>query len=491
MAKLSAKLTQKQKPLISIQSWKSSAPPNPKSSKSVIPKAFTNRVTGNVTVRVKTDLYQVTDTCTNSAPSTISQSKSWKEKCAKSSSTPSKAQTMSPLKSQLQSKLFNSPKVGHHDRLGYSTPNRIQGNVTSRVKTELCPVIEVCTAATLPVSSPKSQSKSTKEKFEERIKKSALTPSKMLPITPMKAQIKQQPFDSKNYHQNSTSLMSADMQRVKVEIGRSSSPSYGQSLIPRPQHIPSPHSQLANFGYQHHLATTPSKDQSKTPDRQHPNVTNRVKYEIGREYSPNPHQGQLPPSALRFPFASPQKRFLDELDNNSPVAKRHRLSLDSRIGMESRRTVASPFPPSALSMQQQQQHPHLSAIHQRLSESPVGNQQPRRSSFSIDSIISKTDSRDYSSDRATPCSPRPVKPPTSQSETSSRITVPITPYTMRGIDQPGSLDPRLAHLAGIAANPHLGLSQISYGMNPFYAQYLAMASQLSAPPGKFYFQFYF
>ena len=114
--------------------------------------------------------------------------KSWKEKCdaknAKSSSTPSKLQTSSPLKSQLQSKFFESPKIGHQDRLGYSTPNRIHGNVTSRVKTELCPVIEVCTAATLPVSSPKSQSKSTKDKFEERIKKSALTPSKMLPITP-------------------------------------------------------------------------------------------------------------------------------------------------------------------------------------------------------------------------------------------------------------------------------------------------------------------
>jgi hypothetical protein len=66
---------------------------------------------------------------------------------------------------------------------------------------------------------------------------------------------------------------------------------------------------------------------------------------------------------------------------------------------------------------------------------------------------------------------------------SAPLVVPITPYTSRGLDPRTPLDPRLAHLAGVAADPRLGLSpaaSMGFMMNPYYSQYLATASHLAA-----------
>ena len=105
-----------------------------------------------------------------------------------------------------------------------------------------------------------------------------------------------------------------------------------------------------------------------------------------------------------------------------------------------------------------------------------GSPQPnRRASFSIESIINRNVRPDYPEDSS---SPKPGHPD------PAKISVPITPYLMRGVDPQALLDHRLAHLAGVAANPHLGLSQLGYLMNPFYPQFMAMASHLNPPPGK-------
>jgi hypothetical protein len=151
---------------------------------------------------------------------------------------------------------------------------------------------------------------------------------------------------------------------------------------------------------------------------------------------------------------------LDELDSSAPVAKRHRLSLDSRlVGLRE-----SPL-----------LHPAL-----RQEQEPRSSPQPanRRASFSIDSIMNKSQGQPG---RTSPPEAAPLVPVLPASD-RPKISVPITPYSMRGMDPQLSLDPRVAHLAGVAANPHLGLSQIGY-INPFYAQYLAMASQLSGSTG--------
>ena len=42
--------------------------------------------------------------------------------------------------------------------------------------------------------------------------------------------------------------------------------------------------------------------------------------------------------------------------------------------------------------------------------------------------------------------------------TTPSILVPITPYHNRGMDPNTPIDPRLAHLAGLTANPTLGLT---------------------------------
>jgi hypothetical protein len=65
------------------------------------------------------------------------------------------------------------------------------------------------------------------------------------------------------------------------------------------------------------------------------------------------------------------------------------------------------------------------------------------------------------------------------------LVVPITPYSSRGLDPRTPIDPRLAHLAGVAADPRLGLSPASMGymMNPFYSSYLASHMAAAAAAG--------
>ncbi len=135
---------------------------------------MTNRLPGNITVRVKTELYPVSDSGVSGTclPSTVSSTiKNWKDRAtsvtssAATTTTPNKN---SPMKSQKHKTLFDSPKSSNYGKSGYASPNRVQGTVTTRIKTELCPVTEVCTAATLPTPSPKSLSKSLKEKSENR-----------------------------------------------------------------------------------------------------------------------------------------------------------------------------------------------------------------------------------------------------------------------------------------------------------------------------------
>ena len=182
MANLSAKLKQKQKPLISIQSW-TGRTPVPKSSKTVTNRltgtgnTATNRLPGNITVRVKTELYPVSDSGVSgtSLPSTVSSAiKNWKDRATAMTSSATTTTTIpnknSPMKGQKHKPLFDSPKSGqsYYGKMGYASPNRVQGTVTTRIKTELCPVTEICTAATLPTPSPKSLSKSLKEKSENR-----------------------------------------------------------------------------------------------------------------------------------------------------------------------------------------------------------------------------------------------------------------------------------------------------------------------------------
>jgi len=242
----------------------------------------------------------------------------------------------------------------------------------------------------------------------------------------------------------------------------------------------------------------------------------RVKVEIGRQFSPTPHHMSQTPNLPTSPlqqqqqqqqqplndFASPRKRYLQDFDNTSPASKRHRLSTDSRgsggsgdggaasMGLPSNGAHGgggSPHPPHLF------MHPGGVASPPR----PAGNgQQPyRMSSFSIDSIISsgsREDRMDNSTSNQVISSPKPIKPvaltprrsPVTSQHSSTPLVVPITPYQSRGLDPRTPLDPRLAHLAGVAADPRLGLSpsaaSMSYLMNPFYSQYLATASHLAA-----------
>ena len=230
----------------------------------------------------------------------------------------------------------------------------------------------------------------------------------------------------------------------------------------------------------------------------------RVKVEIGRQFSPAHHLSQTPTSPLQqnpmgMDFASPRKRFLQEFDNLSPAAKRHRLSTDSR-GSGGSADSGAPAQPSNGGTGS----PHLFMHPGGVASSPPrpagaghGNQPYRMSSFSIDSIISSS-SREDRPDNGSPMtssnvisSPKPIKPvaltprrsPVTSQHSNTPLVVPITPYTSRGLDPRTPLDPRLAHLAGVAADPRLGLSpaaSMGFMMNPYYSQYLATASHLAA-----------
>ncbi len=102
------------------------------------------------------------------------------------------------------------------------------------------------------------------------------------------------------------------------------------------------------------------------------------------------------------------------------------------------------------------------------------------SSFSIDSLISnRRQELDLKSSNPNSSPVRPVPlPPTTTSRPSapSPPLVPISPYTSRSIPPSLSqIDPHLAHLAGVAADPRLGLSPSlsSVMQNPYYAAHMS------------------
>jgi len=297
-------------------------------------------------------------------------------------------------------------------------PNSSSG---MRVKSELCPVTETCTAATMPPSSPSTAAKTPKHKADSRNALVTTTSMKTLPITPTLARIKHEQSSGQ-----SPNLVSTDIHGMKVEIGRQYSPTH------------------------HMLPTSPLPD-----------------------------------------LATPRKRFLQDLENTSP-AKRHRLNTEYKtadiLSGFSNGGAASPHPPHLF------MPPHGIPSPPRQGN---GNQQQQKvSSFSIDSLMSgsKYDRVDYGPPSpVNVSSPKPVKPlamtprrsPAPSHQSSTPLVVPITPYSSRGIDPRTPIDPRLAHLAGVAADPRLGLSPAAtamagYMMNPFYSSYLATASQLAA-----------
>ncbi|CAB4056066.1 unnamed protein product [Lepeophtheirus salmonis] len=200
----------------------------------------------------------------------------------------------------------------------------------------------------------------------------------------------------------------------------------------------------------------------------------RIKIEISGPSSPD-----------RSHFTSPRKRALQQesLAETSPSHKRHRLSTDS---LGSRDGSNSPYPNNNNNVSASPPRHHYNHHHNG-----------RMSSFSIDSIISRDekearlirptalpaspsrlgdlrrefsiehDGLSHGSRTPTPASfhgsPAPSRRPLSPPSTSHTSTplVSITPYASRNVDH-SHMDPRLgpqlAHLAGLAADPRLGLT---------------------------------
>ena len=304
----------------------------------------------------------------------------------------------------------------------------------NKIKSELCPVTETCTAATLPPATPSTPNHKHRVKAEKTVSLStasglmAATPTaaKTLPITPTMARIKRDggslsagphTIHSSEFQSSSTSLISPDMQRVKVEIG----------------HSP--------FNFRN----TPPAEMPRLP-------TSPVSQ---MDMSGSPH------------FISPRKRSLLDQMNGSPSIKRHRMSTDSRGSSSEGGGAGSPS---------------LGA------SPPRHNNGGRVSSFSIDSIMSSSSSStNNASSGGGATVHRPVPLPASPARVASKsppvpttpLNIPITPYSARGTPQaPGGgamqLNPYLAHLAGVAANPNLGLSPSTHAQAVINYQYAAL-----------------
>ena len=361
----------------------------------------------------------------------------------------------------------NKPKIAQNTYVG--------GTVT-KIKSELCPVTETCTAATMPPATPSlaggggSSSPKHRIKTEKTVSlttgnlpSSPATPSssKTLPITPTIARIKRDGLGHPTPGGHSElSLISPDMQRVKVEIGHSN---YSPYRHPIPGDLAS------------RLPTSPVP---------HP-------MDVRDHAGPGSH------------FISPRKRsMLREFDNGSPSIKRGRLSTDSRGSSSEGGGAGSPASLFA-----------VAASPPRQNNGPGGG---RVSSFSIDSIMSNSSSGgggDNGTSKATPAVHRPVPIPASPAHLrtttptksparslspvstvgsgSTPLVVPITPYQSRGTPTPTPatpIDRRLLHLAGVTADPQFGLNPT---INPNFAMaavmnqmnlqhfYLAQAQQMA------------
>ena len=387
---------------------------------------------------------------------------------------------------------------------------------TRTVKSELCPVTETCTAATMPPSSPSSNRNKAKQTTShhksgishyrsealgtpstpEGIRKSVCSSPK--PITPTIARIKTDPSNPNmhRHHHTSTSLISPDLQRVRVDIGHA-------PLLPHHGHLMSNLQNSSLQGSKIEASNSPFRDTS--------------------------------------PFISPRKRMLLDQETNGSPSKKHRLSTDSGGSGGSSEGVRSGMG---------------SPLHQRVGSPAAGlsygasppripqGAQNKSNSFSIDSIMSSRTSQDERDAVTNSMKSNPIRPvaipaspmrisdikrdhereemihrsrSTSGSPphtpiqslqkggvspppmTTPSIVVPITPYQSRGMDPNTPIDPRLAHLAGLIADPRLGLtptrgSPFPYptaglggvpGINPYYPYQLAAAASaagLWTPP---------
>lgn len=366
------------------------------------------------------------------------------------------------------------------------------GNVT-KIKSELCPVTETCTAATMPPttpthaggggvggsgSSPKHRIKTEKTvslttaNLPGGVASSVGTPSssKTLPITPTIARIKRDAHGLGGGHTQSHSelnLMSSSpgMQRVKVEIG----------------HIPySPYGRQP--GAPVDMPRLPA-DMPRLPTSPVPHPAHPLDVRDGGQH-----------------FISPRKRsMLRDFDNGSPSSKRGRLSTDSRGSSSEGGGAGSPASLFA-----------AAASPPRQNNGGGG----RVSSFSIDSIMSNSSSGGGGATAVhrpvpIPASPahlrtttptkspaRSLSPVSTVGSASTPLIVPITPYQSRGTPTPSAggpatpIDRRLLHLAGVTADPQFGLNPtqnpnfamaaVMNQMNNYLAQqaYLAQAQQM-------------
>ncbi len=310
----------------------------------------------------------------------------------------------------------SKPASGLNANVVYNSNN---SSSVTKIKSELCPVTETCTAATMPPATPSMAGSTTPKQHRVKAEKTVslstanismggnTTPSsgKTLPITPTIARIKREGSQGHASSPHSElSLISPDMQRVKVEIG----------------HSP--------FNYR----PASANDLPRLPT------------------SPVPH----PLDIRDAHFISPRKRtLLREFENGSPSMKRHRLSTDSRGSSSEGGGAGSP------------------ALSAAAASPPRHNGGGRVSSFSIDSIMSSSSSVGTTVHRPVPipASPahlratpskspaRSLSPVSTPNNAQPPLVVPITPYQSRNIPST-PIHPGLAHLAGVAANPTLGLN---------------------------------
>ncbi|TRY78411.1 hypothetical protein TCAL_07841 [Tigriopus californicus] len=397
-------------------------------------------------------------------------------------------------------KLDNNPRPTHppSKRMNTNThvgngPNLISTHPTTgvtRVKSELCPVTETCTAATMPLPSQTGggsrNSGPNKMKAEQHRGSLGKVPhmspylpgsQKMMPITAIPARIKSEVGPQSII---SSSHVMPDMHRIKMEI--SGNP--GSGLLNR---------SLPNMSVSHSMS--PGLDP--------------------REPS----------------FISPRKRLLhhsfDVGKNGSSPAKKHRLSTDSRGSAGSSDGTSSPHVPIRNACQSPRASSgspfNLPALAASPPRAPVG----KSNSFSIDSIMNKGDQENrLVRPRPIPASPARVsdikrdmdmesnssRSPTPASSvmsgmraspvrTRSPPNVQLSTYAARSGAEVPYIDPYVAHLAGVAADPRLGLNhansnlRVPYSlgsmMNPlFHQQMLAnnavsslAASQLAAVSG--------
>lgn len=363
-------------------------------------------------------------------------------------------------------KLDNNPRPAHPPkRISTNThvgngPNLISTHPTTgvtRVKSELCPVTETCTAATMPLPSQTGggsrNSGPNKIKTEHRgslgkvPNMSSYLPGsqKMMPITAVPARIKSEVGPQSII---SSSHIMPDMHRIKMEI--SGTP--GSGLLNR---------SLPNMSASHSMS--PGMDP--------------------RESS----------------FISPRKRLLhhsfDVGKNGSSPAKKHRLSTDSRGSAGSSDGTSSPHVPMRNTCQSPRASSgspfNLPALAASPPRAPVG----KSNSFSIDSIMNKGDQenrlvrprpipagparvsdikRDMDMESNSSRSPTPASSVLSGMRASpvrsrSPPNIQLSTYAARSGTEVPYIDPYVAHLAGVAADPRLGLNHANSGLRVPYS----------------------